>query len=230
MNTRVSSAAAKGRQAFTLLEMTFVIIIMMMLLALLLPAFGGFFSVAGRRAAVNIVMSAFDRARAAALESGQNAHVGFADGDFPVADMRFAAFIVFRDATDAEKTDPINPRDYVVLQKWTRLPKTIAFKNTGSSLVGTNALVKTFPGLGSQVGTGQADETFPVVAFNFTGAVDEPVGNILRLFLYEGYFASGADNHTRNKAIQETAAGLFEKISLSRYTGRAQLDITATGP
>jgi len=230
MHLSVSCFNARRKRAFSLLELIFVMAIMAMLMSLLLPAIGGFSSTAGRRGAVNIVMNAIERSRAAAIEGGQNVYVGFADEDYPVADMRFAAFIIFRDATDAEKTDPVNPRDYVVLQKWTQLPKNIAFKNVTSSLVGPSALVKTFAGLGSQVGSGQADESFPVIAFNSSGAIDEPTTNILRLFLYEGYFAGGVENLTRNNAIQGSSAGLFEKISLSRYTGRVQLDITATSP
>lgn len=200
---------------------------MAVMLSLMLPAISGFSSTAGRRGAVNILMNTFEQARVAALESGQTVYVGFADADFPVEDMRYAAFLVFRDATDEEKNDPVSPRNYVVLKKWTRLPKTIAFKNTAKSLVGNDELKKQFTGLASQLGSTQADENFPCVAFNSSGAVDEPSSN-LRVFLYEGYFAGGQDNFTRNKNVQSSAAGLFEQISLSRYTGRAQLDITGT--
>lgn len=211
---------------FSLLELLLVIAIMAVMVSLMLPAISGFSSTAGRRGAVSILMNTFEQARVAALESGQTVYVGFADADFPVEDMRYAAFIVFRTATEEEKNDPAGPRNYVVLKKWTRLPKTIAFKNTAKSLVGADELKKQFTGLASQVGSAQVDENFPCVAFNSSGAVDEPSGN-LRVFLYEGYFAGGQDNFTRNKNVQN-AAGLFEQISLSRYTGRAQIDITGT--
>ena len=223
---------SRGRQGatrgFSLLELLVVIAIMAVMGSLLLPAISGFSSTAGRRGAVNILMNTFEQARVAALESGQTVYVGFADADFPVEEMKYSAFIVFRDATDEEKNDPLNPRTYVVLKKWTRLPKTIAFKNTPKSLVGTDELKKQFTGLASQVGSGQADEKFPFVAFNSSGAVDQPASN-LRVYLYEGYYAGGKDNFIRNKNVQESAAGLFEQISLSRYTGRAQLDVTVTG-
>lgn len=210
-------------QGFSILELLLVISVIAIMMSLLLPAVAGFSSTAGRRGAVNVLMNTFEQARVAALESGQNVYVGFADGDFPVADMRYSAFIVFRDASDEEKTAG---KSYVVLKKWTRLPKNIAFKTVSSSLVGASKT--TFTHLSNEVGQSFNDEEFPCVAFNSSGAVDQPSTN-LRVYLYEGYYAEGQDNHTRNKTTQESSAGLFEQISLSRYTGRAQLDITATG-
>jgi len=213
---------AKG---FSLLEVLLVISVIAVMMSLMLPAVAGFSSTAGRRGAVNIFMNTLEQARVAALESGQNVYVGFADGDFPVVDMQYSAFIVFRDATDEEKAANAN-RSYVVLKKWTKLPKNIAFKTVSSSLVGASKT--TFSRLSNELGQSFSDEQFPCVAFNSSGAVDQPATN-LRVFLYEGYYAEGRDNHTRNKTTQESTAGLFEQISLSRYTGRAQLDITATG-
>lgn len=222
---RFRSPKSRPCRGFSLLELLVVIAVMAVMMSLMLPSLAGFSSTAGRRGAVNILMNTFEQARVAALESGQNVYIGFADDDFPVEDMRYAAFIVFRDATAEEAA---SGKAYVVLKKWTRLPKTIAFKNTAKSLVGADELKKQFSGLASQLGSVHSDEQFPYVAFNSSGAVDEPSKN-LRVFLYEGYFAGEKDNFTRNSNVQNSAAGLFEQISLSRYTGRAQLDITATG-
>jgi len=210
------------------LELLVVISIMAVMMSLLLPAVSGFSSTAGRRGAVNILMNTFEQARVAALESGQNVYIGFADNDFPVEAMRYSAFIVFRDATDEEKADAPDPtkKSYVILKKWTPLPKNIAFKTAASSLPGASKTA--FRNLSAELGQSSGDEEFPCVSFNSSGAVDQPAGN-LRVFLYEGHYAEGRDNHTRNKNVQDGASGLFEQISLSRYTGRAQLDITATG-
>jgi type II secretory pathway pseudopilin PulG len=217
----------KGRfcrfRGFSLLELLGVIAVMAMMMAVLLPAISGFFSTAGRRGAVNILMNTFEQARVAALESGQTVYVGFADADFPVEDMRYAAFLVFREATEEERAAG---KSYVILKKWTRLPKNIAFKTSQQSIIGASPTE--FAGLGQEMGSASRDEFFPALGFNSSGAVDQPSAN-LRLFLYEGYFADGRDHLIRNKSTQETAAGLFEQISFSRYTGRAQLDITGTG-
>ena len=221
-----------GTNGFSLLEMLVVVAIMAVMMSLLLPSIAGFSSTAGRRGAVNILMNTFEQARVAALESGQTVYVGFADADFPVEDMKYAAFIVFREATDEEKSANAN-RKFVVLKKWTRLPKNISFKRVDSSLVPKTTASSTIPDidkLKNELGSAFSAWTgnCPVVAFNSSGAVAQPASN-LRIYLYEGYYAGGNDNFTRNKNIQESPSGLFEQISLSRYTGRVQLDITATG-
>ncbi len=227
---KISARQKSAPSGFSLLELLVVVAVMAIMMSLLAPAVAGFSSTAGRRGAVNIVMNTFEQARVAALESGQTVYIGFADAEFPVEDMRYAAFIVFRDATDEEKNDPVSPRNYVVLKKWTRLPKRIAFKRIDSSLVPTTTSgSQLFGGLKNELGSSLSswNEEMPVIAFNSSGAVAQPSNN-LRIYLYEGYFGDGKDNLTRNNSVQEGSSGLFEKISVSRYTGRAQLDITTT--
>lgn len=211
---------------FSLLELLVVVAVMAVMMSLMLPSLAGFSSTAGRRGAVNVLMNTFEQARVAALESGQTVYVGFADENFPVADMQYAAFIVFRDASDEEKAAG---RDYVVLKKWTRLPRNIAFKRLNSSLVPTTGGTTSFPNLKNELSSAFSSWTgsLPVLAFNSSGAVEQPNSNLC-VYLYEGYFSGGQENYTRNNDVQKSAAGLFEKISLSRYTGRAQLDITGT--
>ncbi len=220
-------ATTNRRRAFSLLEMLVVIGIIAIMMSLLVPAIGGFSSTAGRRGAVNIVMNTLEQARVAALESGQTVYVGFADDDaiFTSKEMNYAAFIVFRQATPEEA-----PKKFVVLKNWTKLPKNIAFKRLNGTLIPQSG--GTFlDGLKTELSSAfqSWDQTIPVLAFNSSGAVEEPSTGIPRLFLYEGYFAGGQDNFTRNKSVQDSSAGLFEQISLARYTGRVQLDITATG-
>jgi len=207
-------------RGFSLLELLLVIAVMAIMMSLLLPAVSGFSSTAGRRGAVNILMNTFEQARVAALESGQTVYVGFANKNFPVDDMKFAAFVVFRTPTEEEKVTS-GKDDVIVLKKWTRLPKNVAFKQVDSSLIGSQT--KDFEGL--QYG-GENLKELPYVAFNSSGAVEEPASN-LRVFLYEGYYANEKEILTRKNG-QEGSGALFEKISLSRYTGRAQLDITGT--
>lgn len=224
-----SRACYRRLAGFSLLELLVVIAVMAVMLSLLLPAVSGFSSTVGRRGAVNIVMNTLEQARVAALESGQNVYVGFADKDFPVEDMRYSAFIVFRSATEEEKA--LNPkREYVVLKKWTRLPKNVSLKSDITSSVISSAGEQTFSDkLYDELPATQRDNKFPAITFNSSGAVEAPSTGTVKLFLYEGYYAGGQDNFTRNSNVQRTSAGLFEQISLSRYTGRVQLDITSTG-
>jgi type II secretory pathway pseudopilin PulG len=208
----------RTQTGFSLVELLSVSAVMVAMAAFFYSALSGFSSSAGRRGAANILLNALEHARIAALESGQTVHVGFADGDFPVEDMRYASFLIFRETSDEERASGAG--SYVVLKKWTRLPKNVAFKRVANSLVPDSG-GQTFPGLRSAQPTGQQDETFPSLAFNGSGAVDGG-SNPIELFLYEGYYADQQDIQTRK------GGNLFEKISLSRYTGRAQLDVTAT--
>lgn len=206
-------------KGFSLIELLAVVAAIALMTSLLLPSISGLSSTAGRRGAVNVLMNAFEQSRVAALESGQNVYVGFADSSFPVEDMRYAAFIVFRDSSEEEKA--VTGQNYVVLKNWTRLPKSVSIKRIGSSLVPETGPGQQFLGLKTALSTSMQDDTFPAITFNSTGSIEG--GTYLQLFLYDGYYLGGQDNFTRS-----ANGGLFEKISFSRYTGRAQLDITAT--
>jgi prepilin-type N-terminal cleavage/methylation domain-containing protein len=224
----------RGRsKGFSLVELLVVVAVMAVMASVLLPAIAGFSSTAGRKGAVNILMNTFEQARVAALESGQTVYVGFADADIPaqVQDMQYAAFLVFRDATDEEKSADAK-RKFVVLKKWTRLPRNVSFKRVDSSLVPmttAGSKIQDISYLKNELGSAFSSWTgnCPVVAFNSSGAVEQPASNLC-LYLYDGYFSGGKENYTRNNATQNSSAGLFEKISISRYTGRAQLDITGS--
>lgn len=207
------------RFGFSLLELVLAIGVAGILAALIAPAAAGIASSANRRGAVENLMGTFEQARVAAIEGQQRVYIGFADGDFPVEDMRFAAWIVFREASESELAAQPAKR-FVVLKPWTRLPKSIAFASTSASLAG--APPSTFPGLRFEVGAGHVDEEFPVVAFQPSGAVGSPAAP-LRVLLYEGHFAGGRDNPLRSLA--GGGAGRVEQISLSPFTGRAEFDV-----
>ncbi len=185
---------------------------------LLYSSIGSFLSPAGHRGAVNLLMNTFEHARIAALESGQTVHVGFADSDFPVEGMRYKAFLMFRETSDEERA--AGAKGYVVLKKWTKLPGNVALKRMADSVVPESG-GQTFAGLNEVLPDSQTDETFPCLSFNSSGAVSG-ASNRIELFLYEGYFSGDRDIQTR------TSGEHFEKISLSRYTGRAQFDVTTT--
>ena len=194
--------------SFSLLELLVVIAVISIMAALVAPSLSGFINPVGRKGAVYILMGVLEQARAAALESGQTVYVGFADADFPVEDMRFSAFVVFRDATEEEAG-----KSFVALKKWTRLPKNVAFVPANNTLVGADAPRRKFDGLKSELGSAVAAEEFPYVAFNSSGAIEQPATK-LKLFLQDARRENGSEK------------ALCEQISLSRYTGRAQVDVT----
>lgn len=202
----------------SLLELLSVSAVIVLMAGLFYSSISSFSSSAGRRGAVNVLMNTLEHARVAALESGQTVFVGFSDDDFPIEDMRYKAFVVFRETSDEERA--AGAKDYLVLRKWTRLPGKVALKRVAGSIIPESG-GQTFPGLDGVLPDSQRDETFPSVAFNGSGAVAGG-GNPIELFLYEGHFAGGNDIQTRK------SGDLFEKISLSRYTGRAQFNVTTT--
>lgn len=230
----VSHGRKERVRAFSLTELLVVVCVIVLMMSLLLPAITGMTSTSGRRGAVNILMNTFEQARVAALESGQNVYVGFADADcfaetnLPVEEMKYASFIVFREKRDDEMT-PAELSDgkvhYVVLRKWTKLPKNIAFKRVKDSFVPMSGgdLDIDVQSLNAVTPKDyRLSGTFPGIVFNNSGGIQNG-SSPLQLFLYEGYFKNGQDNFTRD------GNSLFEKMTFSRYTGRCQLDVTATG-
>jgi hypothetical protein len=202
----------------SLLELLSVSALIVLMAGLLYSSAASFSSSAGRRGAVNVLMNALEHARITALESGQTVHLGFADSDFPIEEMRYKAFLIFRDTSEEERT--AGAKDYLILRKWTKLPRNVAVKRMTGSVVPESG-GHAFPGLNGVLPNHQHDEVFPCLSFNSSGAVSGS-SDPIELFLYEGYYSAGQDIQTRN------SSGLFEKISLSRYTGRAQFNVTRT--
>jgi hypothetical protein len=104
------------------------------------------------------------------------------------------------------------------------LPKGISFMGSvpTQTVFGANRLPITQGPYKSAVG-------FPVVTFTPTGNVSAPSSPMLNIYLFEGFTAAdGTPTYTsRNNAY-------FDKISISKFTGRAQLQISkppdATNP
>lgn len=212
-----------NHRAFSLLEMLVVIGIIAIMMSLLIPAVGGFSSTAGRRGAVNIVMNTLEQARVAALESGRPVHVLLLRRVNAEPD----AIMVIREPEDGSVASP-----YERLTKWIKLPKGVIFHEASGTVLAqgfppgyANSRVPQMPTLG-------AGENVNVISFNETGSLDWPSASASasrQLFLSEGVRGSGSDTAIAARKSSQGAGGGFEVISISRYTGRVQLDITATG-
>lgn len=200
---------------------------MAILAALSLPSIQNITGSTGRRGAVNVLLNTFEQARATALETGANTYVAFADRNFPDEALRYRAFLVFRDRTedDVPAAGEPNATVYVPLTQWESLPRKISIKSEPLSIVDDYRLVLPDNSL-PKISAGQS---VPVLAFNTAGGL-QSVHNAskMRLFIYEGFFANGQDNFFRQAAFQRSNAGLFERITFSRYTGRARLDVATT--
>ena len=202
--------------------------IMLTMLGMTLPAINDVLGSKGRKGAVNILLNTFEQARVAALEQSTNVYVGFADKNIPDNNTQGAAnygfaytrFIVFREYNADLDPASTPPPKYVALTKWLSLPKGIAFKSGTGTVTNANS--------GGKIDILSADRfpslkegyTMPVIQFSNTGIIQMPASN-LNLYIYEGFWGGNSEVFTR-----ASNNSLFERISFSRFTGRAQLDIT----
>ncbi len=216
MQLRKSFAAG-----FTLIEMMAVMGIMVIMMALAAPMIGDFATQAGRRGAVNILLNSFENARVAALQSGTNVYIGFADQNFPVEDMRYNSFIIFRDRNEYDTTP--DTQQYVYLTGWRQLPDGISFQRQTNSVLNPANANRTinetdnFP----QFAAG----TLPIVQFMETGGIVQPAAgsgsNPLAVYIYEGFFDS-----TNNTEVNTSQIAGVDKFSLARFTGRIRHEIS----
>jgi len=220
VDVELMKATMNRRRAFSLLEMLVVIGIIAIMMSLLVPAIGEFSSTAGRRGAVNIVMSTLEQARVAALESGRPVHVVF----YRRVGTEPDSIMVVRDPEDGNSATP-----YERLTKWIKLPKGVILHSptAGSAstiLSGDQNNIASRISPAPQLAFG---ENLNIVTFNETGGVDFPTSG-RQLFLSEGVRGSGGDTVIAARKSAQGVGGGFEVISISRYTGRVQLDITTT--
>ena len=181
-----------------------------------------------RQGAVNLVLNTFEQARVAALESGAQVYVGFADDQFPggaADEPRYRRLIVFRERTDSD-TPPAGagvPR-FVLLTDWRKLPRGVSFKSESNSIVNrARASVDLTVADGFPLVTGNL--SLPVLAFSASGSVTAPASGPLQLFLYEGHFNGSSDVVTGG-----AGSGLFERFELARYTGRVRHEVSSLTP
>lgn len=207
-------------KAFSLIELLVVMAIIVLMVAMLLPAISGFSGSAGRRGAVNTVMNTFEQARVVALDSGRSVYVVFWRRVFPEQD----AIMVLRDPETGSGT-------YDQMSKWIKLPQNILLHQpaAGESMLSIDPVPIFTAGRMSTPITLAAGESLNVLVFNESGGVAFPPGKPNRkLIISEGVRGENGTEAllSSKKQDQSAAGGGFEIISISRYTGRSQLDIT----
>lgn len=207
MSEKTANISFVMRRAFSLIELLVVVAMVALLLGLLAPVVSGWGETVRRRSAVVLVMGACEQARAAAIESGQRVFVGFADATHPDPALRHAAFLVFRAATEDEQEDAPG-REFVVLKNWSRLPVPVVFWPQGEQ--GAIQPVVAVPGINRELtDAGRLSvEQLPALSFTASGGLTSAASPIVL----------GVENRP--------SPGGGDRISLARFTGRAQYDAT----
>jgi prepilin-type N-terminal cleavage/methylation domain-containing protein len=214
MNTR--PATLRTASGFSLIELLAVMAVIALMVSLLAPAVSGLTGTAGRRGAVNTVMNLLEQARVSAVESGRPVYVVFWRRIFPESD----AIMVLRETESGSG-------GYEQLTRWIKLPKGVLLHQPA---VGQSILSVDSSGIFDQSRMPNppvlaAGESLNAVVFNETGGVAFPTTKAYRkLIISEGIRGEGGTEALLSSNKQ--AAGGFEIISLSPYTGRSQLDVS----
>ena len=198
-------------QGFSLIELLSVIAIIALLMALLAPAISSFGGAGARKGAVATVMGTLEQARVAALESGRNVMVVFARPSFPERD----ALMVVRETEDGTG-------NYEALTRWIRLPKKVLLHepSAGDSIFSANLPSAAFDADRLPLPPpAQTNKPLSALVFNASGAVEFPVNKEQRSIR----ITEGVRGENGQEAL--TVAG-FEMLSVARFTGRTQLDIS----
>lgn len=197
-----------------MVELLTVIAIIVMMMALMAPALTGLGSSGARKGAVTTVMNTLEQARMAAIESGRPVIVVLWRRPNPHPD----AIRVLRETEDG--TGP-----YEELSRWRALPQKVIFRKPTAGLT----LLSATP---SMVNTSRAplnakpDGWYHFLVFNEFGAVADPSGDsrLLQLMIAEGMRDA---SESEILLSGRTGSDPFDIISISRFTGRAQLDFSS---
>jgi type II secretory pathway pseudopilin PulG len=226
------SALRRAPGAFSLVELLVVVALIVLLMGLAVPAINGLAGSGGRAGAVNVLMNTLEQARVAALETSTNVYVVFADKTHPDVEKAYRALIVLRDYDPAlDPTLPVTTK-FVALTKWQFLPKGILFFDKATATVfrpGASVDLDLDGARDAFLFKGSGPTTLPHVKFSSSGIVEQPSDSQnLKFFICEGFYdeKDKVIRFSDRSGAQSSTAALFEQISLSRYTGRAQLDVS----
>lgn len=214
----MSTASSKrgfGSAGFSLTELLVVIGIIGILAVAGLPALKGITGSTGRTGAINGLMSALDQARSAAILSGANTYVAFADssltpsGSFNPTNYIFRSYAIFRDPNpDLGETNG----NRIQIGKWESLPQGIALVSTS-----VTALPQTNLGI-SLPGSTATNQSLRVIGFTSGGGL-LATGATNGVIVYEGYWNG-------SQGVPARANRIVDWITLNRFTGRAFLSST----
>jgi type II secretory pathway pseudopilin PulG len=200
--------------AFSLVELLAVVGIIAMLSVAAVPVMRGLGGSQSSRATAQILVSALEQARTAAILSGTNAYLAIPDASFPATNYRFRSYVLFRPTVDqdANSSDDFQTNvaapGWVLLSKWEKLPGDLLFSTLKlnpppDGITGLNVSQLMIPGSGPWSGT------LPAIGFTPSGGLVDPSGTAGLLFASSNKVSNGV-------------AAVADRIDISLYSGRVR--------
>ena len=202
------SRPLRGR-AFSLVELLAVVGIIAMLSVAAVPVMRGLGGSQSSRATAQILVSALEQARTAAILSGTNAYLVLPDANFPATNYRFVSYAILRPPVDLDANNRddfqtnVSPPNWVLLSKWERLPGDLRFS---SALL--SELAKITP-INLPAPGGSNATQMPMIGFTPSGSLTDDAGTNGLLFASSAKVTNGTAN-------------VADQVQISRFSGRVR--------
>jgi prepilin-type N-terminal cleavage/methylation domain-containing protein len=196
-------------RAFSLVELLAVVGIIAILSVAAVPVMRGLGGSQSSRATAQILISALEQARTAAILSGTNAYLVLPDANFPATNYQFRSYAIVRPAVDLDGSTKddfqtnVNAGNWVLLSKWERLPGDLLFSSTLLS-----ELAKITPTNLPAPGGSNATQ-MPMIGFTPSGSLSQAAGTSGLLFA------------SSNKVVNGVAS-VADRIEISQFSGRVR--------
>ena len=207
-----STPRALRAAAFSLVELLAVVGIVAILSVAAVPVMRGLGGSQSSRATAQILLSALEQARTAAILSGTNAYLALPESETTTMNPtnRLRTYAVIRQIVDQDanglddyQTNVPTSSGWVLLSKWERLPGDLQFSSTSlDQLVSTNPSGLIFPGNSNS-------STLAVIGFTPGGALSDPKSTNGLLFASSNKVSNGQ-------------ASVADRIDISLYSGRVR--------
>lgn len=218
------------RAGFSLIEMMAVVAIIAIMMSMLAPSITSFSSTAGRKGAVNILMSTLEQARSAALETGSDIYVLLWRREYPERD---AIMVVRMPSEWILDSQGVAESKLVPLTKWMTLPEGVLLHkpDKGDNVFNVNGWPADIRQRRTEIpmpeGATANEADIGVIRYAGNGSIPWPTGNHARIVVTEGV-RDGSKREaliSAKKQSQGTGGG-FDIIRMSRFTGRSWLEVT----